>query len=134
MMSAAASVIVTVASLLIARYDGFGTFGMLLALQAIGVILGIPMLWGVHVNASRAMAARTDVGAVVGTALGVVAVASLLTSAGYFGLLAVARNAVPLAVPTHLWHAAGLGASTVMMAVAESRSGSAPFAWVAAAG
>src|SRR5439155_11698972 len=120
MMSAAASVIVTVASLLIARYDGFGTFGMLLALQAIGVILGIPMLWGVHVNASRAMAARTDVGAVVGTALGVVAVASLLTSAGYFGLLAVARNAVPLAVPTHLWHAAGLGASTVMMSVAES--------------
>lgn len=117
MMSAAASVIVTVASLLIARGDGFGSFGTFVALQAIGVILGIPMQWGVHVNASRAMAARADVGAVVGTALVVVAGASLLTSAGYFGLLALARDAVSIA---QLWPAAGLGASAAMMSLAES--------------
>ena len=120
MTSAAASVIVTVASMLIARGDGFGAFGMFVALQAIGVILGIPMQWGVHVNASRAMVARADVGAVVGTALVVVATASVLTSAGYFGLLALARDVVPIADPARLWPAAALGASAAVMSLAES--------------
>ena len=120
MTSAAASVIVTVALLLMARYDGFDSFGTFLALQAVGVILGIPMLWGVHVNASRAMAGRDDVGTVVGTALVVVVAACLLTTAGYFGLLALARGVVPVAAATLLWHAAGLGASAAVLSLAES--------------
>jgi hypothetical protein len=120
MMSAFASVLVTVASLVIVRGDGLGSYGMFVALQAVGVILGIPMLWGLHVNASRAMAAGADVGAVVGTALVVVAGASLLTSAGYFGLLALVSDAVPIADPTRLWPAVGLGASTALMSLAES--------------
>ncbi len=116
MMSAAASVIVTVASLLIARFDGFGAFGTFVAMQAIGVILGIPMLLGVHVNASRAMAARADGGAVAGTALVVVTGASLLVSAGYAGLLALA----PVPDAARLWPAAALGASVSVMSLAES--------------
>jgi O-antigen/teichoic acid export membrane protein len=116
MMSAAASVIVTVASLLIARVDGFGSFGMFVALQAIGVLLGIPMLLGVHVNASRAMAARNDGGAVAGTALAVVTGASLLVSAGYLGLLAL----VPVPDAARLWPAAAFGASVSVMSLAES--------------
>jgi hypothetical protein len=119
-MSAFASVFVTVASLVIVRGDGFSSFGMFVALQAIGVILGIPMLWGVHVNASRAMAAGADVGAVIGTALAVVTAATLLTSAGYFGLLALAWEALPTVAPTRLWPAAGLGASAAVMSLAES--------------
>jgi hypothetical protein len=120
MMSAAASVLVTIASFLIARFGGFDSFGMFVVLYAIGVILGIPMLWGVHVNASRAIAARGNPGAVIRTAVVMVAVASLLTSAGYIGLLALAREVVPNAAPTWLWHAAGLGASAAVMTLAES--------------
>jgi hypothetical protein len=56
MLSASASIIVAVAGLLIARYDEFSSFGMFVTLQSVGVLLGIPMLWGVHVSASRAMA------------------------------------------------------------------------------
>jgi hypothetical protein len=113
-------VLVTVASLLIARWDGFGSFGMFVALQAIGVLLGIPMLWGVHVNASRAIAVRADAGAVVGTAVVVVAAASLLTSACYLGLLALVWDVVPLDDPAQLWHATGLGASSAVVTLAES--------------
>jgi hypothetical protein len=120
MMSAFASVIVTVASLVIVRGDGLGSYGMFVTLQAIGVLLGIPMLWGVHVNASRAMAAGADVGAVIGTALVVVAVAALLTSAVYSGLLALVWDTMPMATPTRLWAAVGLGASTAVISLVES--------------
>lgn len=118
--SASASVIMTVALLLMARYGGFDSFGIFLALQAIGVILGIPMLWGVHVNASRALAARADAGTVLGTALVVVVAASVLTAAGYFGLLALVRDVVPIAASSLLWHAAWLGASAAVLSLAES--------------
>ncbi|WP_158839293.1 hypothetical protein [Saccharothrix deserti] len=120
MVSVAASALVTVASLAIARYDGFGSFGLFVAVQAIGVILGIPMLWGVHVSASRALATGSDVGTVVRTAVAVVAAACLLTSVAYFGLLALARDVVPLAAGNLLWHAPGLGASAALMSLAES--------------
>ena len=120
MMSASASVIVTVASLVIVRGDGFGLFGNFVVLQAIGVLLNIPMLWGVHVNASRAMGAGADVGAVIGTALAVVAATTVLTSVGYFGLLALVWDALPFAAPARLWPAVGLGGSTAVMLLAES--------------
>ncbi|MFI9815588.1 hypothetical protein [Saccharothrix variisporea] len=113
-VSATASVLVTVAGLLIARYDGFGVFGEFVAVQAIGVVLGIPMLWGVHVGASRAIAERSPVGAVVGTAVGFVVLASVLTAAAYFGVLAV------VGADAVLWHAAGLGASAALLTLAES--------------
>src|SRR5690606_27768678 len=116
----AASVLMTVASLAIARFDGFDAFGTLVTLQAVGVILGIPMLWGVHVNASRAMAARADAGVVAGTALAVVAAACLLTSAAFFVLLALARGVLPVAAADGLGCAAGLGVSATVMTLAES--------------
>jgi len=120
LMSAAASVLMTVASLAIARFDGFDAFGTLVTLQAVGVILGIPMLWGVHVNASRAMAARADAGVVAGTALAVVAAACLLTSAAFFVLLTLARGVLPVAAADGLGCAAGLGVSATVMTLAES--------------
>lgn len=120
MMSALASVMVTVASLAIVRGDGLRSYGTFVALQAIGVVLGIPMLWGVHVNASRAMAAGADVGAVTGTALAVVAGAILVTSAGYVGVLALVSDAAPVAAPARLWPAVGLGASAALMYLTES--------------
>jgi hypothetical protein len=119
-MSAFASVAVTVASLAIVRADGFGSYGTFVTLQAIGAILGIPMLWGVHVNASRAMVARADTGAVIGTALGVATIAILLTSAGYLVVLTAVWPAMPIAAPTRLWPALGIGASTAVMTLAES--------------
>lgn len=120
LMSAAASVLMTVASLAIARFDGFDAFGTLVTLQAVGVILGIPMLWGVHVNASRAMAERADAGVVAGTALAVVAAACLVTSAAFAGLLALARGVLPGGAADGLGCAAGLGVSATVMTLAES--------------
>lgn len=119
-MSALASVFVTVASLLIVRGDGFGAFGTFVALQAIGVVLGIPMLWGVHVNASRALAAGAPADAVAGTALITVAGACLVTSAAFLALLSVLQGAVPSVAPARLWPALGLGASTAVMCLAEA--------------
>lgn len=113
-LSASASVLVTVASLLIARFDGFGVFGEFVAVQAVGVILGIPMLWGVHVAASRALAARSDERVVIGTAVAFVVIASAVTTACYCAVL------VFVEAPPLLWHAAGLGASAALMTLAES--------------
>ncbi|WP_434444248.1 hypothetical protein [Lentzea sp. E54] len=113
-LSAGASVLVTVASLLIARYDGFGVFGEFVAVQAIGVVLGIPMLWGVHVAASRAMAARSDDRVVTGTALASVTTAAAVTAFAYCAVL------LAVSAPALLWHAAGLGASAAALTLAES--------------
>ncbi|MEU7526096.1 hypothetical protein AB0A74_10200 [Saccharothrix sp. NPDC042600] len=114
LVSAGASVLVTAASLLIARHDGFAVFGEFVAVQAVGVVLGIPMLWGVHVGASRAIAAGSDAGVVVGTAVAVVLAACVLTAGAYLAVVAVVGAAAPL------WHAAGLGASAAVMTLAES--------------
>ncbi|NGY62538.1 hypothetical protein G7043_26805 [Lentzea sp. NEAU-D13] len=113
-LSACASVLVTVASLLIARYDGFGVFGEFVAVQAVGVVLGIPMLWGVHVSASRAMATGSDGRVVTGTAVAFVVAASAVTAFCYCAVLLV------VSAPSLLWHAAGLGASAALLTLAES--------------
>jgi hypothetical protein len=113
-LSAGASVLVTVASLLIARYDGFGVFGEFVAVQAVGVVLGIPMLWGVHVAASRAMATRSDDRVVTGTAVAFVVAAAVVTAFAYCLVLLV------VSAPLLLWHAAGLGASAALLTLAES--------------
>uniref|UniRef100_UPI003F497F51 hypothetical protein n=1 Tax=Nonomuraea bangladeshensis TaxID=404385 RepID=UPI003F497F51 len=105
---------------LIARFGGLDAFGMFVVVQAIGIILSIPMMWGVHVNASRAMADRSDPGTVVGTALVVVALSVLLTSIAYLALLSLARGVLPVADPGLLPLAAGLGGSSALASLAES--------------
>lgn len=117
-LAAAASVFVALAGLLVARFDGLATFGEFVTLQSIGVLLAIPMLWGVHVNASRAMSRHPDGGAVCGTALAVTAMACLGTAVAFALGLSLLATAGP--VSRSLWHAAPFGASMALVTLTES--------------